>query len=128
VTLIADALAPSLVGEVDLVMVGGDALSPQGLINKIGTYGIALAAQRFNIKFLALLGTEKFIPFLVKSIPQMDPAELLPNPQKINVCNRYFELTPLDLIWGVICENGIIGGKQISKQLPQLQVHEALQG
>lgn len=108
-TICADALGPSLVRECDLVLVGGDALAPQGLVNKIGTYPLALAAREADVPFVAALSELKFLSeFDPGRIPEMDPEELLPSPlRNVRVLNRYFDLTPLELISRVVTEEGI---------------------
>lgn len=128
VTLIADALAPWLVSEADVVLVGGDALSREGLINKIGTYGLALAAREAAVKFIALMGTQKFMPqFDLAFACERSPAELLSEPLKsVRVCNRYFDLTPLRLISRLITEEGELNQAQIHQKLAELNVHERL--
>ncbi|NTV64795.1 MAG: initiation factor 2B, partial [Oscillochloris sp.] len=44
-TLVVDALAVVLAGQSQLVLVGADHLSPHGLMNKVGTYGMVLSAN-----------------------------------------------------------------------------------
>jgi translation initiation factor 2B subunit (eIF-2B alpha/beta/delta family) len=109
-TICADALGPSLVAKSDLVLVGGDALAPQGLVNKIGTYPLALAAREANVPFIAALSELKFLSeFDPGRLPEMDPDELLPNPppRNVRVLNRYFDLTPLDMLSQVVTEERI---------------------
>lgn len=126
-TLIADALAPSLVREAKLVLIGSDALAQEGLVNKIGTYGLALAAKAAEVDFVALLGTEKFFPAKLSTIPKMDPKELLAETiENVTVCNRYFEITPLPLISKIITEEGEMTIKAIEKRLKGMTVHKTL--
>ena len=40
-----DAAAIYSLKDVDLVLIGADCLTPFGLINKVGTYGLALGAR-----------------------------------------------------------------------------------
>jgi len=128
VALIADGLAPSMVHEADLVLVGGDALSREGLINKIGTYGLALAAREAGVEFIALAGTQKFLSdFALPLTSERNPAELLPEAlENVSVCNRYFELTPLRLISRVITEESELNEAQIIQKLAGLRVHARL--
>ncbi len=110
VTLCADALGPSLVAEGGLVLVGGDALAPQGLVNKIGTYPLALAAREANVPFVAALSELKFLSdFDPGWITDMDPREVLADtlPETIRVLNRYFDLTPLGALSHVVTEERI---------------------
>jgi translation initiation factor 2B subunit (eIF-2B alpha/beta/delta family) len=121
VTLCADALAPSLVDECDLMLIGGDALASEGLVNKIGTYPLALAARRVGVPFIALISTQKHLGhFDSRWIAEMDPKELFSEPiENIRVCNRYFDLTPLDLITRIVTERGIYSIQEIREVLEQ---------
>lgn len=119
-TICADALAPVLVAECDLVLVGGDALAPEGLVNKIGTFALALGAREAEVPFVALISTHKFADHFDPAwIPQMEPEELLDGkePEKVRVCNRYFDLTPLKLLTYIVTEQGIISPEEVRKKL-----------
>ena len=56
-----DAAAIYSLKDVDLVLIGADCLTPFGLINKVGTYGLALGARERKIHVYALCGTEKLL-------------------------------------------------------------------
>jgi len=114
VRLVTDFAALSLVKESDLVMVGADAITLEGVINKIGTYGLALAAKDKKIPFYVLAGKEKFLPApfaqalrIEKKDPQEITKETIPN---VVIENCYFDLTPLDLITGVVTQQGVMPG------------------
>ena len=62
VKIVVDSAASSLMGECDVVIVGADAITPDGVVNKIGTYGLALAARERKVPFYVLAGTEKLLP------------------------------------------------------------------
>jgi translation initiation factor eIF-2B subunit delta len=59
--LAIDAELPAHIAQAQLVLVGADMLSTQGLVNKVGTYGMALTAHAKGVGFYALCGSEKFI-------------------------------------------------------------------
>ena len=110
VTLLTDAAIPGFIKDCDLVLVGGDALSPSGLVNKIGTYPLGLAAKREEKKFIACLGSEKIIPF---DIPEdhltEDPSDIYDDkPKATRIVNRVFEYTPFDLIDYIVTEERIL--------------------
>ena len=119
VTVCVDALAPALVQECDLVLVGGDALAPQGLVNKCGTYPLALAARRQNVPFVAAISHLKFLErFEPEWIREMSPDEVLDEPaEAVRVLNRYFDLTPLDLLTHVVTEEGTFSAERIRRWL-----------
>ncbi len=130
VRFVVDFAALSLVGECDLVMVGADSITPAGVVNKIGTYGLALAARDKGIPFYVLAGTEKFLPPPFSQnlrIERKDQKEItqetLPNSV---VENFYFDFTPLDLITGVVMQQGVISGSEVREHLEGMRISEGL--
>jgi translation initiation factor eIF-2B subunit delta len=127
VRIVVDSAAPSLMGECDVVIVGADAITPAGVVNKIGTYGLALAAREQKVPFYCLAGTEKFLPLPLR-IEEKDPEEVtqeaIPHSR---VENRYFDCTPLDLITGVVTQDGVITGKEVQKRLERMSISKELQ-
>ncbi|MEN3332329.1 MAG: hypothetical protein V7641_1694 [Blastocatellia bacterium] len=108
VTLIADTAAALLMPQVAWVIVGADLLTPDWLVNKIGTRMIALAARECGVKIVALCDTSKFIaarPAAAAASRRGD--ELWPAaPSQVEIVNRYFEPTPLDYFTGIVTEDG----------------------
>jgi translation initiation factor 2B subunit (eIF-2B alpha/beta/delta family) len=125
--IVVDSAAPSLMAECDVVMVGADAITPEGAVNKIGTYALALAAREQKVPFYVLAGTEKFLPLPLR-IDEKDPREVtqeaIPNSR---VENRYFDITPLDLIFAVVTQDRVIPGKGIQKVMEGIKVSKGLQ-
>ncbi len=121
VTLITDNMAGYVIrkGLVNKIVVGADRITREGyVINKIGTYMIALAAKRNNIPFYVAAPTstidlESSINDVV--IEEREPDEVrkimgkylitLPN---IPVLNYAFDITDPDLVAGIITEKGIV--------------------
>jgi translation initiation factor 2B subunit (eIF-2B alpha/beta/delta family) len=131
VRLVTDFAALSLVGESDLVMVGADAITVKGVVNKIGTYGLALAAKDKKIPFYVLAGREKFLPPPFSDairIERKDPTEItresIPNTV---VENCYFEFTPLDLIAGVVTQGGVLLAKEVLRHVQGQSISKELQ-
>lgn len=131
VWIVVDSAAPSLVGECDLVIVGADAVTPEGVVNKIGTYALGLAAREKKVPFYVLAGTEKFLPPPFAQslrIEERDPKEVTQEPiPHSRVENRYFDYTPLDLITGVMTQAGVITGKEAQKHLEGMRISTGLQ-
>jgi translation initiation factor eIF-2B subunit delta len=128
--IVVDSAAPTLMGECDCVIVGADAVTPQGIVNKIGTYALALAAREQKVPFYVLAGTEKFLPSPFSQalrIEEKDPQEVtqeaIPHSR---VENRYFDCTPLDLITGVVTQEGVIPGKEVQKILKRMKISKEL--
>ena len=118
-----DALAPALVEECDLVLVGGDALAPEGLVNKCGTLALALAAHRQGKPFVAAIGQLKFLKrFELSWIREMPPEEVLNDVQlpHARVLNRYFDLTPLERVTHIVTESETLKPEEVQRRLRQL--------
>jgi translation initiation factor 2B subunit (eIF-2B alpha/beta/delta family) len=112
VTLIADSAAASLLTEVGCVLVGADCITPNALVNKIGTRMIALAARELGVPMYAAADSSKFLNPAGLSLlvePGRAAEELWEGaPAAVNVLNRYFEETPLSYLTGIITESGLI--------------------
>ncbi|HEX3036491.1 MAG TPA: hypothetical protein VHT73_15445 [Thermodesulfobacteriota bacterium] len=132
VTYIVDMLAFSFIkeGKVDLILVGGDSISTEGLINKIGTLGLAVFAKNFDVPIYALLGTEKLlspqlVPYL--KIEHREAEEVLITGDKdINVVNRYFDITPLSFLTGIVTELGVLKGNEVKERAAAEKVSSQL--
>jgi len=128
--LTIDAAALAFVARADLVLTGADGVTEQAVINKVGTYPLALAAQAYNVPLYALAGEEKFWPPGVAfEITDRDPAEVWAEPATgVSVVNRYFEEVPLALFSGLVTAAGVLTAGEVRRQVSALQVHPALMG
>ena len=121
VTLICDNMAGQVMreGKIDLVVVGADRIAANGdTANKIGTYSVALLARSHGIPFYVAAPYSTFDLTLETgdSIPieQRDPAEITCGfgaptaPEGVKVYNPAFDVTPAELIAGIITERGIL--------------------
>jgi methylthioribose-1-phosphate isomerase len=119
--LICDNMAAHVMkeGRVGMVIVGADRIAANGdTANKIGTYGVALAAKAHGIPFYVAAPSSTFDLSLENgdSIPieQRDPAEVTHGfgrqtaPDGIDVYNPAFDVTPATLISGLVTERGLI--------------------
>ena len=120
-TFIVDSAARSFMRNVDLVIVGADAITAEGnVINKIGTGTIALLAQEARKPFYVVAELLKFDPATVcgdyAQIEERSPNEVWKNPpEKLVICNPAFDVTKRDFIHGVVCEEGIIPPHAVSE-------------
>ena len=111
VLLCVDAALPGLVREADLVLVGADAVVEDGAINKIGTYPLSLAARTMERPFYIAVLLDKFLP--PSLVPLLRIADRPPEEvwearhPTLQVRNRYSEITPLEMVTGVITEAGL---------------------
>jgi methylthioribose-1-phosphate isomerase len=119
-TLITDSMAGHLMskGEVDVVIVGADRIAANGdVANKIGTYPLAVLAKRHNIPFYVAAPCSTFdlsIPDGSRIPIEERPAAEVTGyrgtrwaPEGVSVRNPAFDVTPADLVTGIICEKGI---------------------
>jgi methylthioribose-1-phosphate isomerase len=119
-TLITDSMAGHLMsrGEVDVVIVGADRIAANGdVANKIGTYTLAVLAKRHGIPFYVAAPCSTFDPSIPDGsripIEERPAAEVTGYrgtrwaPEGVSVRNPAFDVTPAELITGIICEKGI---------------------
>jgi methylthioribose-1-phosphate isomerase len=120
-TLVTDSMAGHLMsrGEVDVVVVGADRIAANGdVANKIGTYAIAVLARRHRIPFYVAAPLSTFDPKIPDGshipIEERPAAEVTGYretrwaPEGVAVRNPAFDVTPAELITGIICEKGIV--------------------
>jgi len=118
-TLIVDSAARYFMNQVDLAIVGADAVTSEGnVINKIGTSMIALLAQEARTPFYAVTELLKFDPATTlgdfEKIEERKPSEIWKEPpKKLIIRNPAFDVTRRDFIHGIICEEGIISPHSI---------------
>jgi methylthioribose-1-phosphate isomerase len=119
--LVVDSAAPGLIaaGAVDAVIVGCDRVAGNGdVANKVGTYGLALAAQAAGIPFV-VAGPTSTIDFATPSgaeivIEERDPEEVRQAAgQRLTLegtpCrNPAFDVTPAHLITALVTERGVL--------------------
>ena len=121
VTLITDGMCSYFMskGMIDMVVVGADRIAANGdTANKIGTYTVAIAAKYHNIPFYiaAPLST---IDTSIETGAQIPIEERAKEEvthingkticaEGVNVINPGFDVTPNELITGIITENGVL--------------------
>ena len=121
VTLITDSMAGFLMsrGEVDLLIVGADRVAANGdVANKIGTYALAVLAQRHALPFYVAAPLSTFDMNLAtgRAIPieERQPGEVVGYggarwaPEGVEVRNPAFDITPAELVTALITERGVL--------------------
>ena len=118
-TMIVDSAVRTFLKQVDLVLVGADAITSEGnIINKIGTSLIALAAQEARVPFYVVTELLKFDPQTIhgdyEAIEERAASEIWPDaPEGLAIRNPAFDVTRRDYIHGIICEEGVISPHSI---------------
>jgi len=121
VTIIADNMAASLMrqGRIDCVVVGADRIAANGdTANKIGTYGVAIAAHYHNIPFYVAapfstidlsLATGDLIPIERRDDTEMTHINgIRIAPKGVPVLNPSFDVTPGELVTAFMTERGVL--------------------
>ena len=119
VTLITDDMAGYVMSKrmVNMVIVGADRIVRDAVINKIGTYSVAVLAREHNIPFYVAAPKSTFDMSKVSAevvIEERDPEEVTRinsrkiAPVDVNVFNPAFDITPIDYVTAIICEDGIL--------------------
>jgi methylthioribose-1-phosphate isomerase len=121
VTVICDSMAAHVMKtqRVDAVIVGADRITARGdAANKIGTYSLAVNARYHQVPFYVAAPSSTFDLSLVDGsdipIEERDPSEVVSPysielaPRGIQVYNPAFDVTPAELIRGIITEKGVI--------------------
>jgi len=110
-TLITEAQIGLFIEKADVVVMGADSLLPDGsLINKTGSYLVALAAREQDVPFYVCCESfkQRTDEMGEPILESMDPAELsAPVIEGVTVENCYFDITPVHLISGWIDEIGV---------------------
>ena len=120
-TFIVDSAARSLMNDVDLVIVGADAITSEGnVVNKIGSAAIAVLAHEARKPFYVVSELLKFDPATLygeyEKIEERSRDEIWKEaPPELNVRNPAFDVTPRDLIHGIICEEGIVSPQSVAE-------------
>ena len=120
-TLISDSVAATLIrdGEIDVIVVGADRIAANGdTANKIGTYMLSELANVHNVPFYVVAPTST-IDFETESGDQIEIEERSEKevthiqgvqiaPEKIDVYNPAFDITPAKNITGIVTERKVI--------------------
>jgi methylthioribose-1-phosphate isomerase len=125
VTLLVDAAAAFLIASklIDLVIVGADRIAANGdVANKVGTYGLASAAERSGIPFYVAAPTSTFdsntpdgasIPIEHRSAGELSERFSEPvSASGIKVWAPAFDVTPAALVSAYITEKEVIPGRR----------------
>ena len=121
VTVITDGMAAWTMKTkgINAVVVGADRIAANGdTANKIGTYGVALAAKAHGVPFYIAAPTSTFdftltsgeqIPIEERSADEVKRFRSeVTAPDKALTFNPSFDVTPAELIAGIITEYGVV--------------------
>jgi ribose 1,5-bisphosphate isomerase len=115
---IVDSAVRSFINDIDLVIVGADAVTVNGaVVNKIGTSMVAHTAKEARVNMIVAAETYKFAPRTIIGefikIEERGPDEVLPEAVRktlpnVTVRNPAFDVTPAEYIDLIVTEAGAI--------------------
>jgi len=118
-TCICDSMAAYFMPQIDLVLVGADRIARNGdTANKIGTQGLAIIAHYYGVPFYVCAPLSTFDPALPHG--SLIPIEIrggnevrsfnrrMVIPGSARVLNPAFDVTPAQLITGIVTDKGIL--------------------
>jgi len=108
--------------QMDLFLIGADAILADGsIVNKIGSYGMALAAQQAKIPVYSAASLMKFHPDTEIEIEKRSSSEVWKNPPRgLNIINYAFDRIPTDMLSGYITEQGVINPEQLTDEVKKV--------
>jgi translation initiation factor eIF-2B subunit alpha len=125
--LILDNAVAGIMENVDVVMVGAEAIVESGgIINRVGTQGVALIAKAFQRPFYVFTESIKFLrlfPLSMRDLPASTTGDLKllqEKPCLVGTKTPYCDLTPPSLVTLVFTDLGILTPSAISDELIQL--------
>lgn len=115
-----------MLGKVQKIIVGADRITKDAVFNKIGTYMVSLAAKRHNIPFyvaapVSTLSLKESGDDVI--IEQRDDSEVVIvherlriAPEGVGAINYAFDRTPMDLVTGIITQDGVFTPEELLKK------------
>lgn len=114
VTFCIDSAVGHVMGSVDKVMIGCDAILPDGsIVNKIGTFPMSIVAMQFAKPVFVLAETLKYTRKV--EIEERDAKEVI-DPKKIKgakIINPAFDITPAEYIHVIVTERGLMSPRAV---------------
>ncbi len=128
VTLITDSMVGYVMSKrmVNKIVVGADRIVRDAVINKIGTYSIAVLAKEHHIPFYVAAPTSTIDLNRTASeavIEERNPKEVTNvgseriAPKNVKVINPAFDVTPMKYVSAVITEKGVLSPKTLATQI-----------
>lgn len=127
-TLITDNMVGYVMsrGLVNLVITGADRIVKDAVVNKIGTFSIAVLAHEHKVPFYAAAPLSTFDlahEAADVTIEERNPEEVtrfgskVIAPRGTKALNPAFDITPIKYVTGIICEKGVYAPQQLQELL-----------
>jgi len=128
VTLITDSMVGYIMSKqlVNRVLVGADRIVQDAVINKIGTYTVAVLAHEHDIPFYVAAPRSTFDLNQTSEdvvLEERNPEEVTHfghqriAPSGIDVLNPAFDITPMKYVDAIICETGVFSPNELEKSM-----------
>jgi len=106
-----------LMKHVDLVVVGSDAVRKNGVVNKVGTSLLALAAKENKKPFYVVASTIKFDRRKKFVVEERPGSEVYKKIKGIKIRNPAFDITDWKFVSAVVMEKGILKPEKVKRML-----------
>jgi len=129
VSVMTDATLFSIIKKVNAIIIGADAITDKGVINKIGSYPLVKLATQQKIPVYCLCHYYKLIPpnFNLGNEPKKPATDILKKEQEnITVINYYFDSTPLQYFTGFITDKGFFQPKELMKKIQNQDIYSSI--
>jgi translation initiation factor 2B subunit (eIF-2B alpha/beta/delta family) len=111
--------------DVDAVLVGADAILPDGrVVNKTGTRGAAIAAAREGVPVYVAAATDKVTTREAVALESGHPSAVYEGTAPIDVANPTFDVTPAETIAGIVTERGVLEVDAVTEVAEELRAFE----
>jgi translation initiation factor 2B subunit (eIF-2B alpha/beta/delta family) len=119
-----------VLGNCSAAFMGCDCIARPGVVNKVGSWMLAIACRELNVPLYALSGTEKFVTderLFEFEKHERPGVEVWDNsPKGVALLNHQFDLVPFNLLTGLVTEKGILKEQDIEPYVSNFSVHRAL--
>lgn len=118
VTLITDSAVGFFMKDVDAVIIGTDAIRlspPYGIVNKIGTLNLALAAKKYRKPLYVVGNSLKFDRRKKFRIEERPTREVYKKLKGVKIRNPAFDVVDFNLVTKIITEKGVFAPNRISR-------------
>lgn len=131
VTVSIDACLPEFVSRADLMICGAEAILEDGsAVCKAGTYLAALVSREQGIPVYVLVDTMKFniseragFQLDLDHLTEEDVMDIGKN-ENYKVAGSFFDITPPDLIQGIVTERGLVHPEDCAAAFDQMRLSE----
>jgi translation initiation factor 2B subunit (eIF-2B alpha/beta/delta family) len=130
VSLSIDACIAELLAQADLMMVGAEAIMPNGsAVCKVGTYPAALVAKTYGVPVYVTVDTLKFNVTALSGLAlKVDPIRRgdIASDGLTRVVGHLFDQTPPDLLRGIVTEKGIFNPQSCAALMAEMPMSQRL--